>query len=130
MFAVTKEGGMLISFLDICRTVVGPDEVPIPYPNSAKPEIADPACDTVLICGMPALNFISKIPISEGDEPGELLGVVSEEIMGEASFIDCSANVILQGSPAVTLSAATIQNTCNCEGLCESTNQVVVDIME
>ena len=130
MFAVTMEGGMCLSPMDVCRTPAPDGTVEIPYPNLAQPQMGDPVCETVLIVGSPALNLASAIIISEGDEPGEALGVLSGEIMGEARFTQGSAKVMLQGNPAVRLTASTSQNTNNCVGTCLVPSQEVVMIME
>lgn len=130
MFAVTMEGGLLLSPDDICLTPAGPDIVPVPYPNTGRPELAEPVCETVLICGMPALNKSSTIELTDGDEAGVSGGVVSGRIMGPARFIDGSVNVMLQGFPAVCLADPTRQNGDNCLGSCVTPSQVVVDIME
>lgn len=130
MFAVTMEGGMLLSPTDICLTPAGPDVVPVPYPNTAQPALGEPVCETVLICGAPALNLSSSIMPTNGDQAGASGGVVSAEIMGEAKFTEGSLKVMLQGNPAVRLTATTSQNANNCVGTCLVPSQTVVIIME
>lgn len=130
MFAVTVEGGMLLSPTDICLTPSTSDDVPVPYPNTAQPALGEPVCEAVLICGMPALNLSSSIAPSNGNQPGVDGGVVSGEIMGEATFTEGSLKVMLQGNPAVRLSATTSQNANNCVGACLVPSQTVVIIME
>jgi hypothetical protein len=130
MFAVTIEAGMLLSPTDVCLTPAGPDLVPVPYPNIAQPELGDPVCDKVLICGSPALSKSSTIKLTDGDQSGVGGGVMSGRIMGEATFIEGSRKVKLQGNPAVRLTASTSHNANNCVGACLAPSQTVVVIME
>ena len=130
MFAVTMEGGMLLSPTDVCLTPVGPDLAPVPYPNIAQPELGDPTCEKVLICGMPALNKSSSISLTNGDQAGVGGGVMSGRIMGEATFTEGSLKVKFQGNPAVRLTASTSQNANNCVGACVAPSQTTVIIME
>lgn len=112
MFALTKAGGQCLAFPDVCKTPVPPSPVPvpIPYPNIAMPEQATGAVKNVLVDGAPALNLDSKIPMSNGDEAGLAMGVVSEKVMDQTRFTMGSFTVFIGGAPAVKLTSMTTQN--------------------
>ncbi len=130
MFAITKQGGMLLSPTDVCLTPAGPTEIPVPYPNIAEPTMGDPACEKVLICGSPALNKSSSISQSNGDQAGVGGGVMSGKIMGEVKFSQGSTKVNIQGNPAVRLTTPPTHNSNNCVGACLAPSQTTVLIME
>jgi uncharacterized Zn-binding protein involved in type VI secretion len=111
MFAVTKQNGQCMAMPDVCKTPAPPaPPIPIPYPNIAMPMMGNPCTMKVLISGMPALTKSSKIPMSNGDQPGVAGGVVSGKMMGETEFILGSMKVKLEGNPAVKLGDPTKQN--------------------
>ncbi|MBF0529303.1 MAG: DUF4150 domain-containing protein, partial [Deltaproteobacteria bacterium] len=61
MFATTRAGGMdSVTAPDVCKTVVGPSVVPIPYPNIGVPSGANPTAVKLFIVGAHALTNISK----------------------------------------------------------------------
>ncbi|WP_027185558.1 DUF4150 domain-containing protein [Desulfovibrio inopinatus] len=130
MYAITKEGGMLMSPADVCLTPAGPVVVPIPYPNIGEPEMGEPACERVLINGTPSLNMSSTVMPSNGDQAGVMGGVVCGEIMGEVKFTEGSEKVTLAGSPAVRLTSSTTHNENNAVGACLVPSQTKVLIME
>jgi len=131
MFAVTLEDGMCMAFPDVCNTPVPPSPapVPIPYPNMAMPMMADPPTEIVLVVGAPALNMASMISMTEGDEPGVLGGLVTEEVMSEAEFVTSSLTVCFEGCPAVRLGDATTHNSDNAIGAVLVPSQCVVMVM-
>jgi len=121
MFLITMAGGMNLGFPDVCNTPAAAGApVPVPYPNISNPATALPstAVMNVLVENMPAVNQNTKIPISNGDEAGIQLGVVSGMIMGPTSFIVGSKKVMIGGAPAQKLTSTTGQNgtTMNCTG--------------
>ena len=135
MFAATNETGTCFAFPDVCNTPMPPigTPAPMPYPNSAETTQANPAtcAEKVSITGAKAVTVKTVIPLSEGDEPGVAMGVVSGMIMGPVGFISGSACVFIEGSPAVMLGATTRQNGTapNCEGSLISPSQTVVSIL-
>ncbi len=106
MFGVTtKQGGMCNTLgpLDVCNTPSPVGPMPMPYPNLAMCNQADPSTCTqkVKIASQPALTKDSQIPMSSGDEAGSAGGVVSGTIMGPCLFKRFSTKVKLEGSNAV-----------------------------
>ena len=131
MFAVTIEDGLCMAFPDVCNTPAPPlpNPVPIPYPNLAMPMMGDPPTVVVMVVGAPALNVASLIPMTEGDEPGLEMGLVTGEIMGEAEFVSSSLTVSFEGCPAVRLGDATTQNSDNAVGAVLMPSQCIVMVM-
>ena len=84
---------------DICKTPTPAGPMPMPYPNTADTSMADPGglVMAVLVCGLPAMNLMSKVLLSNGDQAGAAGGVVSGKIMGSMAFIDGSATVMVGG---------------------------------
>lgn len=132
MFQLSMTGGMALGFPDVCKTPM-PLPVPIPYPNISTAAMANPATVvmSVLTDGTPSLNLISEIPLSNGDEPGVLLGLISELIMGPTEFIMGSVMVLQEGCPAQRLTSVTGHNglAMNCPGVCLVPSQVTVLVM-
>ncbi|MDR6739163.1 hypothetical protein J2X56_001149 [Herbaspirillum sp. 1173] len=130
MFAVTKQAGQAMAMPDVCKTPIPPaGPIPIPYPNIAMPMMGNPATLKVSISGMPALTKASKIPMSNGDQPGVAGGVASSKIMGPCEFVLASFKVKLEGNPAVRLTATTKQNDGNTVGAVLVPSQAKVMIM-
>ena len=102
--------GMDMGFPDVCKTPVGPAVVPLPYPNIALTPMAIPTQFTVFTMCMPSHNITTTIELTEGDEPGLLMGMVSELDMGPAQNEMGSVNLFLGGPPATKLTSPTGQN--------------------
>lgn len=130
MFVSTMEGGMNLGFPDVCKTPVGPAVVPIPYPNISTGVMADPGTValTVLTSGMPSLTQISQILLSQGDDAGVLMGLVSEQVMGPTEHILGAPTVLFEGTPVQHLTSMTGHNgvAMNCPGVTLAPSQVVV----
>ena len=92
MFANCQMGGQNFGMPDVCKTPAGPAVVPIPYPNFSMGAIAQPGSTAtkVLICGGPAHVVGTTIPISNGDNPGVIGGVISGKVMGPTKVYDRS----------------------------------------
>ncbi len=107
--ACNKGVGMNMGFPDVCLTPAGPVPIPIPYPNMAMNAMAVPFLPTILLSGMPALNMMSKIPLTLGDQPG----VANPLYMQMGAYTMGIPTVLLQGLPAVTLTCPTSGNAMN-----------------
>jgi len=112
MFLNCQKGGQNFAFPDVCKTPVGPSEVPIPYPNTALGATANPgtAVLKVLISGTPAHKLGTIIPLSNGDNAGVLGGVVSNMMMGPRRNIKGDFAVLIGGKPATRMGDPTAQN--------------------
>lgn len=90
--------------LDICKTPAppAPAPVPIPYPNIATTATPGPGYSTkTLVMGTPAFTRKSKIGVSNGDQPGVAMGLISNRIMGMAKATMASTDVFIEGGAVV-----------------------------
>ncbi|MCF6246844.1 MAG: DUF4150 domain-containing protein [Desulfobacula sp.] len=91
----------------------------MPYPNMAMRVMALPPTTDLkhLIMFMPSHHIGTTIPMSNGDQPGVLGGVVSGIFMGPSRSIKCSTKVLTGGMPATRLLDNTMQNLTNACGM-------------
>ncbi|WJF89268.1 DUF4150 domain-containing protein [Paraburkholderia bonniea] len=116
---------MATGFPDVCITPIpspaGPVPTPLPYPNLAMLPTADPATLAlqVIIAGGLAFNLGTVIPMTEGDEPGTLGGVISGMFGNSAKALEGSLCVMIAGQPGVAMLNVCGQNgpPFNIEGL-------------
>ncbi len=129
MFMLTMGSGMALGFPDTCLTP-GTPPVPVPYPNVAESIMAPASAMTVLGDCMPTLNELSSICISEGDEPGTLLGVVSHVITGATVWLVGSESVLAEGLPVQRLTSIggcnSLEELSNGPSSCIAPSQVTV----
>ncbi|KML54613.1 type VI secretion protein [Burkholderia cepacia] len=116
MFIVTIASGLCMSPTDICKTPTPTGPIPVPYPNTGLPMTGASITTKVLVCGVPALTKKSTIPMTNGDQPGSVGGVMSGKIMGRVEFTAGSKKVKFEGSPVVRLATPTKQNDGNAAG--------------
>jgi hypothetical protein len=112
MFLNSIEGGMNMGMPDVCITQVGPAPVPIPYPNISTNDAAVPGT-TGMCClfdNMPSVTVNTTLMMSQGDEAGIEMGVVSHLIMGPTTFLEPVPNVLIEGAPATTIMGMTGHN--------------------
>jgi hypothetical protein len=130
MFMLNIGGAVCMATVpDVCLTPAAPSPVPVPYPNIATTDMADPGSivENVLVVGMPAMNQASTILLSNGDQGGTAGGgVACAEIMGETAFVTGSPTVMVGGPPGVRLTCLTTQNSNNTIGLVSAPSQTVV----
>lgn len=70
---------------DICKTPAppAPAPIPMPYPNIAMTATPGPGYTTkTLVMATPMYTKKSKTAISNGDQPGVAMGLISNKIMG------------------------------------------------
>lgn len=83
---------------DICKTPTPGGPVPMPYPNVAVSSTMGPGYTTkTLVLGTPMWTKNGKSALSNGDQPGALLGVVSNLIMGMCEIVMASSDVDAEG---------------------------------
>lgn len=133
MFQLTSGGGVNMGLPDVCLTPTPVGPIPIPYPNISTGSVANPATTalTVLTDGMPSLNQMSIITMSQGDNAGVNLGVASGMVMGPTEFILGSFTVFKEGAPAQRLTSMTGHNglSMNCPGAALVPSQVTVLVL-
>jgi hypothetical protein len=116
MFANTQMMGMDMAFPDVCLTPAGPVMVPVPYPNIAMGPTAIPNQMTVMIMAMPAHNLGTITPMTNGDNAGVGLGVISGLVMGPSRHLTGALTVLFSGMPATRLTSVSMQNSTNTVG--------------
>lgn len=131
MFMMTMGAGTKLGFPDTCKTPLAAGApVPIPYADVAMSISNEPAADNVLICCMPAINQLSQGLVSNGDEPGCMMGVASQRIDGEAVYMVGCITIFTDGVPAQRLTSVTGQNATgvlpNAPGMAIVPSQVTV----
>ncbi|AXM95518.1 DUF4150 domain-containing protein [Pseudomonas plecoglossicida] len=118
---------------DVCQTPNPAGQIPVPYPNLADTSMADPGglVRDVLVAGMPAMNQMSKVTTTNGDQAGVGGGVVSAKIMGEMTFVNGSLQVKVGGKPAVRVTCQTTHNGSppNTMGLVSAPSQTQVMVL-
>lgn len=127
MFANCQLMGLDLAFPDICKTP--PALIPIPYPNFALGPMAIPNAWNILLMGMPAHNMATVIPITNGDNPGLALGLISPSVMGPSRHITCVPNTLFKAIPATRLTSMTVQNRANTVGARIVPSQVKVVLL-
>jgi len=134
MFMLNNGGAMANATVpDICNTPTPAGPVPLPYPNIAETSMADPGglVPEVLVMGMPAMNRMSKITMSNGDEAGTAGGVICGRIDGEVTFLNGSVSVMVAGKPAVRVTCLTGHNGApqNTVGVVSAPSQTLVMVL-
>lgn len=110
MFAMTQMTGMDLAFPDVCNTLVAVATVPIPYPNIAIRTTAIPNVTNIFTECMPDHNLLTTTPLTNGDQAGLLLGLVSGLIMGPSKNLFGSVKVFKDVMPATKMLSPTGQN--------------------
>jgi carboxyl-terminal processing protease len=106
MLPSTNKGvGMNFGMPDICITPVGPVPTPVPYPNMAMHATAMPFSETVFLSMVPALNEISEIPMTLGDQAGTL-----SPNSGPGRFTMGNPMVLIEELPGINLLCPTSGN--------------------
>jgi hypothetical protein len=117
MFANTQMMGMDTAFPDVCKTPTPAGPVPIPYPNIAMGPMGVPAAYNVLFMCAPAHNMLTTVPLTNGDNAGVALGMVSPTVMGPSKHLTASFTFLVLCSPCTRLTSMTNQNMSNAKGV-------------
>ncbi|UQA59695.1 DUF4150 domain-containing protein [Polyangium aurulentum] len=128
MFANTQLMGIDIGFPDVCLTPT-PAPVPIPYPNIALGPMGVPAAYNVLFMCTPAHNLATTVVMTNGDNTGVLLGVVSHTVMAPSRHVTAAFTVIVGFAPATRMTSIAVQNMMNCPGVRLVPSQVKVIVL-
>lgn len=118
---------------DVCKVPTPGGPVPTPFPNLGTTQMADPGglVQKVLVANMPAMNLMSKVTMTNGDQGGSIGGIASNRIMGQVQFLQGSTKVMVGGKPALRVGVPTGQNgaPANSVGTVVSPSQVKVMVM-
>ena len=74
----------------------------------------------VLYGGTPALNLLSTNVMSQGDDPGVALGVVSHLVMGPTRPVTGAFTVLTSRIPSTRLTSVNLHNLFNAPGMATS----------
>jgi len=110
MFANTQMPAINLAFPDVCKTIVVLVVVPIPYPNIAPTATAIPNVPNIFTMAMPNHNLMTMVPLSNGNQAGVAMGVVSSLIMGPVRHLFGSVKVFTSIMPATKMLSPTGQN--------------------
>lgn len=96
--------------IDACKTPTPGGPVPMPYPNVGVTTMMGPGYTTKTLSLMtPMYTKKSKIAMTNGDNPGVALGVVSNKVMGMVEATMSSNDVEAEGGGVVrTLDSAAV----------------------
>lgn len=89
--------GIATFFPDACKTPTPGGPVPMPYPNIAMSKDTTSGSTTVKCDGNPINLKSSKFMMSQGDEAGVAMGVLSNKIKGSADWLLYSMDVKANG---------------------------------
>ena len=99
---ITNQGGLASSAgPDVCKVPAGPSMVPMPLMNMAMMNQATGVSMKVKFGGKQVVTVASKVPVSNGDEPGTGGGLVSGKFKGECTFKLGSLFVRVEGKMPV-----------------------------
>ncbi|QOF78848.1 DUF4150 domain-containing protein [Variovorax sp. 38R] len=112
MFANCQLMGMDLAFPDVCKT-----PVPVPFPNMALGPMAIPNVPNILLMAMPAHNLGTVTPITLGDQPGALGGIISQTFMQQSRHITGAFTVLTKALPTTRVTSLTLQNRMNIVGM-------------
>jgi hypothetical protein len=112
MFANCQLMGMDLAFPDVCKT-----PFPVPFPNMALGPMAIPNVPNILIMAMPAHNLGTVTPITLGDQPGVLGGIISQTFMQQSRHITGAFTVLTKGLPTTRVTSLSLQNRMNIVGM-------------
>jgi len=112
MFANCQLMGMDLAFPDVCKT-----PVPVPFPNMALGPMAIPNVPNILLMAMPAHNLGTVTPITLGDQPGVLGGIISQTFMQQSRHITGAFTVLTKALPTTRVTSLSLQNRMNIVGM-------------
>ncbi len=129
MFANTNLCVMNFAFPDVCEIPTPVTVIPTPLVNIGISITHVPSQFTVIICGGLAENLVTEGTITDGDEEGLALGVVSETIIAPDRYVLGSITVSIGGVSATHLTSLTLGNEINAVGLTLTPSQICVLIL-
>ena len=108
--ATTQLGAMSTGLPDVCKTPIGPVVTPLPYPNIAESSSHVPNVVNQFYAAGTVHNLMTEGTLSNGDQAGVEMGVVSEMIMGPDKYMLGSLKVINETAPGARQTTITAQN--------------------
>ena len=127
MFANTQMMGIDLGGPDVCKTP--PVAAPLPYPNIGAGPMGVPAAYNILVMCAPAHNMLTTIPLSNGDNPGVVMGLASQTVMGPVRPVTAAFTCIYGGAPLTRMTSVNIQNTMTAPGVRIAPSQVKLIVL-
>jgi carboxyl-terminal processing protease len=106
--AQNRGAGMNLGSPDVCMS----PQPPVPYTNIALNAQAVNFCANILLSMLPSFNIATKIPVTQGDDPG--VGGPGPKRVGE--FVTGSPKVFFNMLPAIRVTSQTTGNAKNVGG--------------
>ena len=110
MFANTSLCVLNFGFPDVCLVPTPAGPIPTPFPNFAISITHIPSQFAVIIGGGLAENLLTQGTISNGDEAGLAMGIVSHVVMGPDRYVLGSFKVCFGAAFATRLTSLTTAN--------------------
>jgi Domain of unknown function (DUF4150) len=107
----------------VCVNLTPPAGIPVAYDNNAQRPQAIPNVSNILIAAAPAHNLATIIPVTSGDAPGSMGGVISGTVCASSRNINGANTVLLHGMPTTRMTDPTQQNATNAIGTGTSPSQ-------
>lgn len=98
---------------DMCKTPAPPAPVPppLPYPNVAASATMGPGYTTkTLVMATPMWTKKGKSALSNGDQPGIAMGIISSKIMGMCEITMASTDVDAESGGVVRTTDSSLSN--------------------
>lgn len=128
MFATTSMMGTDLAIPDVCK--IPPTAIPTPFPNMGMQPMGVVPAIKVLIVGAPAHNLLTTIPMTFGDEPGLMGGIISQLFKGPSRKLTGAFTTLFMGIPAARWTSNTMQNTVNAFGFTAAPSQCKVLVLK
>lgn len=100
----TAHNGVSPGPTDVCKTPAppAPAPVPLPYPNVTISSTPGPGYTTkTLALATPMWTKTAKTALSNGNQPGVALGIMSSKVMGMCEIVMASSDVDAEGGGVV-----------------------------
>lgn len=113
MVASVSSGHTAMAPVDVCNTPAPPaPPIPIPYPNIAMSATMGPGYATKTFgMGTPIWTKNGKSALSNGDNAGVAMGIMSGMVMGMCEIVMASPDVTAEGGGVVRTLDMTDQNS-------------------
>lgn len=116
MFASTQLVAVNFGFPDVCKVVIGPAVIPLPFPNFAMAITHIPNVFKYFMTAAPVHNLLTSGTTSNGDEGGAAMGVISNMVIGPSRYLLGSFKVFHGVAPAARHTSLTLNNGMNAPG--------------
>lgn len=128
MFVTTSMLGNDLAVPDVCK--IPPTAIPTPFPNFGMQPMGVVPVIKVIVVGAPAHNLLTTIPMTFGDEPGVMGGIISQLFKGPSRKLMGAVTTLFGGLPTARWTSPTLQNTVNAFGFTAVPSQPKVLVLK